>query len=86
MASLPTFLDARQLRHDPPSELHNGSLVSYAATPARACAVARNGLAGCAVDLRRIRIRYHCRPLGATLIWRTKPTHLMLIDQVNKIR
>lgn len=35
-----TFFDARQLRHDPPNELNNGSFVSYAETPARACAVA----------------------------------------------
>ena len=35
------FFDPRQLRHDPPNELHNGSFVAYAETPARAATVAR---------------------------------------------
>ena len=35
-----TFFDARQLRHDPPNELHNGSFVAYAETPSRAASVA----------------------------------------------
>ena len=35
------FFDPRQLRHNPPSELHNGGFVPYAETPARAAAIAR---------------------------------------------
>ncbi len=35
------FFDPRQLRHDPPNELHNGSFVSYAEVPARGETVAR---------------------------------------------
>ncbi len=35
------FFDPRQLRHDPPNELHNGSFVPYAEVPLRAETVAR---------------------------------------------
>ncbi len=35
------FFDPRQLRHDPPKELHNGSFVPYAEVPVRADIVAR---------------------------------------------
>ena len=36
-----SFFDPRQLRHDPPNELHNGTFVPYAEVPARAETVAR---------------------------------------------
>ena len=35
------FFDPRQLRHDPPNELHNGSFAPYAETPDRAATVAQ---------------------------------------------
>ena len=35
------FFDSRQLHHDPPNELHNGSFVPYAEVPLRAETVAR---------------------------------------------
>jgi acetoin utilization deacetylase AcuC-like enzyme len=35
------FFDHRQLRHDPPNELHNGAFVAYAEVPARAETIAR---------------------------------------------
>ena len=35
------FFDPRQLRHDPPNELHNGGFVPYAEVPTRAETVAR---------------------------------------------
>ena len=45
------FFDPRQLAHAPAQELHNGALVPYAETPARAEAVlAAVGPAGPAVD------------------------------------